>query len=735
MPNDYSNFTLPDTGSADAGKAAPPGYVWDGTRWMPKSTAPATPFVADTAHPDARAWGGYGPSTDANGRDIPGTSGGDKDYARFGRMANEGQYGAVQIDQGASNETRGIQGGAIGMLRARAGGAETPADVLARQQTAGAVAGIQSGAASIKGGAGTRAAAARGAIATGARVQATGDQDAAALHARGIADAAGQYFGAATSQRGQDLGIATAQSQLEAQQRAANDQHKLHYDQAAFNVGNAQNSATLGVSGQDQAAENAARTQQRAADAVTRQQVQTGVSGGVGAVTGAVGAYNNTTAPAPTPKPYDPNHTDSDERMKMDVHPVGHDKGAQKTPRDRLRSNANKAGANYDGKYLPPAIPSEADQARDKSFAAWRDGPEKPSPLLLGAEMAKSAEGGSERGDPYTTEPHQDRLLFGAAHRREGYAPGSYAAERAGPEGGMFGTQPEPSYSDGRKSDATFFGAGNQGDAGRRDIAMSDPKAKAEAYRLGISHANAAANDPDLPEPTPPSYVPSTVAKSTNARVLITKGPHTAPGKEDAYAQAHKPGEGPVAGPAPSTVKSDPAKVHERATWDNAHRPGEGPPAEMLPPQPWSPLPPPQSPLVNYAGAPDPYEAAHAPGAGPPAIGPSYFGRLAASTRTMTSDKDAKTNIHGDPMAAANRSMAPFSYEYKPEFTPPEQQPGEENVGPMANKMKANPIAKTAIVEDPKTSLLAIDKTKGLKLVMGGLADLQRQVDRMRGHA
>ena len=104
-----------------------------------------------------------------------------------------------------------------------------------------------------------------------------------------------------------------------------------------------------------------------------------------------------------------------------------------------------------------------------------------------------------------------------------------------------------------------------------------------------------------------------------------------------------------------------------------------------------------------------------------------------ASIREGTpSDPRAKTSMHESPMASANRSMEPSSYEYKPEFTPPEQKPGEVNVGPMANKMKANPIARTAIVEDEKPPhMLAIDVKKGLKLTMGGLADLQRQVDRL----
>jgi hypothetical protein len=65
-------------------------------------------------------------------------------------------------------------------------------------------------------------------------------------------------------------------------------------------------------------------------------------------------------------------------------------------------------------------------------------------------------------------------------------------------------------------------------------------------------------------------------------------------------------------------------------------------------------------------------------------------------------------------------------------MTPPEQAPGEPNVGPMAQNMAANPVTATAIIKDPKTGLLAIDTNKALKVTMGGLADLQEQVDAMK---
>lgn len=99
----------------------------------------------------------------------------------------------------------------------------------------------------------------------------------------------------------------------------------------------------------------------------------------------------------------------------------------------------------------------------------------------------------------------------------------------------------------------------------------------------------------------------------------------------------------------------------------------------------------------------------------------------------MTSDVRAK-DVDADSvsMAGANRSMAPGSYRYKPGFESPGQSPGETNIGPMAQRMAADPVARTAIVQDPRTGVLGIDKEKGLKLVMGGLADLQRQRDEDR---
>lgn len=82
-----------------------------------------------------------------------------------------------------------------------------------------------------------------------------------------------------------------------------------------------------------------------------------------------------------------------------------------------------------------------------------------------------------------------------------------------------------------------------------------------------------------------------------------------------------------------------------------------------------------------------------------------------------------------DRMAEANRSMEASVYEYKPEFTPSEQAPGEKNVGPMAQNMAADPVAGTAVKRDPQTGMLMLDAAKMTKLNSAGIASLQRQVD------
>jgi hypothetical protein len=130
----------------------------------------------------------------------------------------------------------------------------------------------------------------------------------------------------------------------------------------------------------------------------------------------------------------------------------------------------------------------------------------------------------------------------------------------------------------------------------------------------------------------------------------------------------------------------------------------------------------------------------YVPTAQPPApAAPTPADRALAYARDIVrSDertKDGFRYVSDEQMAKAMRSMDPAVYAYKPEYSPPDQKPGEENIGPMANAMARNPIARTAIVRDGGTGMLAIDKTKAEKLVMGSLASLQHQIDDLEDDA
>jgi hypothetical protein len=254
-----------------------------------------------------------------------------------------------------------------------------------------------------------------------------------------------------------------------------------------------------------------------------------------------------------------------------------------------------------------------------------------------------------------------------------------------------------------------MFGEGAPLSAKDRQIALSDPRAKRDAYLLGQAQAHEMRNTGVAP--AMPDYVTDPSANGASFKV-------TGEGANAAL--------GPRKEPEGARVANKPAGGGARALIIDHHPEAAG--KEMN--RPWSGDEEPAQEMVAAAPPPAP---APAPVQAAPAPGYDWKALAARARNVMPSDPKAKDNVFGSPMRDANLSMAPSSYEYKPQYTPPDQRPGEKNVGPMANKMDADPIARTAIVRDPNTGLLAIDKTKGLKLVMGGLADLQRQVDQLEG--
>lgn len=104
-----------------------------------------------------------------------------------------------------------------------------------------------------------------------------------------------------------------------------------------------------------------------------------------------------------------------------------------------------------------------------------------------------------------------------------------------------------------------------------------------------------------------------------------------------------------------------------------------------------------------------------------------------SDVRTKEPATDALSVDRG-VMADANRRMAGEPYRYKPEFTPPDEVPGQLHHGFMAQNLEQNPVTATAVQKDAN-GVRVVHGHRMLQAVASGLSDLQRQMDEMRGGA
>ncbi len=766
MPTEYSNFTMPDA------RPAPPlapgvgaGNVWDPHtgKWINSQTRkPVEQLDQSTL-----------------------------DIQRARQLAGEGQLGGPEIDQRQSNQSRGIQMGALGVMRDAAEGRQTRTDTLGRELSNQENNSTRSMAASVRGGAMARAAASRAGAAQIGQDTGRANQQIAAQRAANMASARGQYGEALGGMRSDDLAQASSQANLNVGQRNANHSREQFQERMAFDIANAANDDMLGKSAADRAASNADRANGNRSEADKSAGFTQGANIVVGGVNGGIQAGT----------------LGSDERMKTSVHAM--------SPKARVKERA---------KY---------DRSMFKREGDVDIGPDRHTEMLK--QLAKDTEG----ADPYASH-NDDRGIGGARH--------GYAKSREGQDGALFGGRPDPAPTHGTMVEMapgsvdSMRGDGPVKDEFSRQIMMSDPAAKQEAYALGRAHgATSTKASPvewaydmpdDIKEPTTMSgprghakpaggkASSHSVAKAERAApkdepgafkrgadALVQHGGPVAPGfispsfdaatkapegaamafgrnpapTTDLAAQAMPPAEQPMSpagGQSPGyfgqlsartramlsdeETKSRVVPLSEEGGierhWDADVSKAKSAPDAISGASLSGPAPK-YSKSEAKPEAPKPAKPRRAPkrtddddlkrmademlgstrakndaflGAGP-SVGhapPAWLSREMGDT--TTSDERAKSHEHESPMADANRSMAPSSYEYKPEFTPPDQRPGEKNVGPMANHMEADPVAKTAIVKDPGTGLLSIDKTKALKLTMGGLASLQREVDELR---
>lgn len=260
------------------------------------------PFAPNGWDSDPRNWGGHGYQS-KDGWYIPGTSGADIDVDRYRRMGGKGEA-APELDR-RHLQSRFQQMTALGELqRAAKGGAPSRAAALGQLANENA---LRAGSAGVAGarGPGQSVVAMRRAQGDVASRMGQANQGQMDMRAAEIARDQQAYAAGAHGVRGQDLGVATTNAQLEAQQRALNEQKQQAYERMAWDTRNTQMNAELERKGQDDRNAMAKRQQREAEKQADFDKIKDVASVGAGTVMPLL----------------DP--TGSDERMKTNVRPIG----------------------------------------------------------------------------------------------------------------------------------------------------------------------------------------------------------------------------------------------------------------------------------------------------------------------------------------------------------------------------------------------------------------------------
>ena len=209
-----------------------------------------------------------------------------QDVDRYRQIGHaETQRGPVQLDSGPAQQSRGLQMGALGLLRAQASGhAPSSAEILSQR------ANQQAGSAAAQRVAGARGAGASIAAFGGANQAATGQAMAAnAANAAGrageVSRAQGAFTAGAGAMRGQDLGAATTNAQLDATNRELAERQQQHYERMAFDTRNSEMQAANEANQQYVTGEQQQRQARNAESAADYQKIKDVASGGLGGAT------------------------------------------------------------------------------------------------------------------------------------------------------------------------------------------------------------------------------------------------------------------------------------------------------------------------------------------------------------------------------------------------------------------------------------------------------------------
>lgn len=278
---------------------------------------------------DARAWGGERGQI-VNGYLQPGTSGADKDVSRYRDLGAQ-RTAPVRLDQGQASQARGLQMGALALLRnAARGEAPSRAAIVGRMQSEQVARDALASTGGGRGGGQSVMAMRNAMAATANRQGAISGQAVDARAAESLQDV-GAYYGGASAIRGQDVSAATTNAQLEAAQRDVDERRQQGYEKLAWDTRNAELFAGNEAAANDRANELAHRKLRAAEEQADYEKAKDlasiglGLGSGMIAASGSSGGGGSGSSPKPDPSlpVRDDPYATSDERSKRNVVPMG----------------------------------------------------------------------------------------------------------------------------------------------------------------------------------------------------------------------------------------------------------------------------------------------------------------------------------------------------------------------------------------------------------------------------
>jgi hypothetical protein len=696
--------------------------------------------------------------TDPNAYQYGGQPGGADNAAnRYSRQAEEAQnrqgdqvnYGQANEDRNMQLQARQGQGQVANMMLQRAmGGVPSIAQQQADRQMKQATAAQASAGASARGAAGM-ALAQQGAASNTANAQSAISNQAQINAANERMQAEQAAAGAFGAMRGQDLGSqaqSAQQSQFQTgvnmQQRQMNDAMTMGMTQNEMNVRNAQLTASMNQQSQNSANYNAAQTLNAGVagqNANTNQQNGAGVISAITNVAGGVAMSDERakTSVAPfitstwgTGPGAGLKEGEAENQAQQAIEERWRGIGASDRERDaRLASSGGLMG----GQAVPGFSPGVRDPLDKDKYMSGAQPLQQRDQEEIGLAKAKEAEG-------VELTEEEERKLGGAKHREGQSSKKASLRDRIG--GGL--SKAGEGFGKAAASVDTRFHAPNTYSApnliplqsgiemktGLRPLSerginptgqymSSDARAKEEARKIGFlqgqasmhdREAESSLNDAGKATALGPMMFPYMIGKAAQSIGAEAK-------RREAEGQAKEVESLPKR--EPRTPETEPKRglVIERGP-DREGVPSKAMTSEEMFARP------------STLRQPMDFESRFAPAMMTP-------GALAAlqKTRGDVSDERAK-NVDRGPLANAARSMTGSEYEYKDRFTPPDQAPGEKNVGPMANNMAQDPVARNIVKRDPSVDLpgggLVLDQGKMVKTLGAIVADLQRQQDEDR---